>query len=195
MALAHQRNSRVSERKEELKKLFHEWDSGQTGVLSMTELSHMMNYVFPPTLDDMFLTNLQHQQYLTEDLRNLTQRHRVEEGIDFETFWNITKQLEQTLHEHHMRAAFAFFDAKGDGVIDREELSCGLAALEFPHVLHKDGHLKAAKLETLTDRLMQLGDPKNKEQITFANFSRVQDEIRHIHNKKQHKVENLDHTL
>ena len=176
-------------------KLFSEWDSEQKGKLSPTELQHMMKFVFPPSVNDMFLTNLQHQQYLTEDLRNLTQRYRVEDEIDFDAFVAITKQLESSLREHHLRAAFAFFDANADGFIDKEELYNGLATLEFPHNSAKDGHLKHSKLVLLTDRLLELGDPVQHERVAYANFGKVHDEIRAIQIKKQTKVDSMDHTV
>jgi solute carrier family 25 protein 34/35 len=194
MAMNYNRQHRVSERKQELIKLFNEWDSEQRGKLSTAELSHMMKFVFPPSVNDMFLTNLQHQQYLAEDLMHLTQKYRLEDEIDFETFDALTKQLELSLRDHHLKAAFKFFDRNGDGMIDKAELNSGLAALEFPHPSDKDGHLKASKISLLTERLLELGDPKDHVAITYAQFGQVHDEIQAIQIKKQSKVDAAEHT-
>jgi len=195
MALERQRETRVSERNQELIDIFNEWDSGQRGTLSTDELQHMMKFVFPPSLNDMFLTNLQQQQFLAEDLRYLTQRYRVEDAIDFEAFEVITRQLEVSMRDHQLRAAFAFFDTKGDGVIDREELYAGLAALEFPHQSDKDGHLKASKLSLLTDHLLALGDTSHHSTITYSSFGIVYDDIRAIQMRKKSKLDARDHTV
>ena len=197
MALARSRANAVSERKEELEELFQSWGSNDEGTLNASELQYMMKFVFPPSTNDMFMTHLQHQQFLTEELSHMTRKMKVEDNVDFPTFEAIATLLEVSIREHQLKEAFSFFDTKADGLIDREELYNGLAALEFPHRLNStnSGHLKQSKLEKMTERLMTLGDPANRTFIDFSSFAAVHDEIRAYQIKKQSKVDNMDHTL
>lgn len=195
MALARNRAIGVSDRHEEMVQLFEQWGSNSRGTLSTTELNHMIKFVFPPSVNDMFMTNLQHQQYLEQDLAYLTQKYRLEDEIDFKAFETLAKQLETSMREHQLKEAFAFFDTKGDGFIDRDELYFGLSVLEFPHRDASSGHLKEDKVRRLTDHLMALGDPSNLTLISFSSFGAVHDEIRAYQIKKQIKVDNMDHTV
>lgn len=197
MALARNRVSAVSERKEELEELFESWGSNDKGTLNPSEVQHMMKFVFPPSTNDIFMTNLQHQQYLAEEVGRVTRQMKIDEEIDFRSFQSMAALLEVSLRERQLKEAFCFFDTKGDGLIDREELYHGLAALEFPHHQNspKSGHLKQSKLEKMTERLMLLGDPANQAVINFTSFASVHDEIRAYQIKKQSKVDGMDHTL
>lgn len=197
MALARNRSHAVSERREELEALFESWGSNDAGTLNPSELQHMMKFVFPPSTNDMFLTNLQHQQFLAEEMARVTRKMKIDEEIDFPTFEAMATLLEVSLRERQLKESFSFFDTKGDGLIDRDELHHGLAALEFPHRLNSKtaGHLKESKLEKMTERLMLLGDPANQAHIDFSSFAAVHDEIRAYQIKKQSKVDSMDHTL
>ncbi|WAR19090.1 CALM4-like protein [Mya arenaria] len=132
--------------KEEWRAKFSNYDSDQSGGISMQECKRLLQYVgLNPTEDEV-------QQFMKKADTN------ENDEVDFENFYEFVTTLPDPTGE--LRAAFDKYDRNGDGYIDKQELRA---------ILQNGQNCTQEELENLFKLVDENGDGK----IEYEEFLRL----------------------
>lgn len=160
-------------KREALEALFKQVDHNGDGFLSVDELHEMLRVVFPRSMAP-HLSESQYEQLLDEDTMELFRECDADCNgtLDVHEFLTVSNAMEKILHDHNLKAAFAFFDTDHNGRIE---------VPEFVEILKTMGH----RPEGLTDeeyeatiqqdvhKLMSYLDHDHLGYLDYEAFSRL----------------------
>jgi Ca2+-binding EF-hand superfamily protein len=160
-------------RREALEELFKRVDSSGDGFLDVDEVRDMLRIAFPPLMAP-HLSETQYEQLLEEDTLELFRQCDADCSgtLDVHEFLKISTAMEKILHDHNLKAAFAFFDTDHNGRIEVQE---------FVEILKTMGHRPDGVSEEEFDeaiqqdviKLMSFLDHDHRGYLDYEAFSRL----------------------